>query len=195
MIRKVAVALLIFVACFVVSAQEEFSVEFPMSTEIGNTAFSFSVPYEYGNNKNIATAYNSIGSYHYCVGSAQVWNGTANSFVALSYFKSGKPPIEVEKAAFMDSFKKSRGIVEGEGTNTVIAGYNATVWDDARMPYIDPLGLLAHMPAKLAYVDVDPYRTVSVVAQDPVFSLINWTLKLEIGAPSIGCEIWTWSSC
>ena len=175
-----ALIVLLMVACSVVSAQEQFSVEFPMSMEIGNTAFSFDVPYDYGDNKNIATAYNSIAGYHYCVGSVQVWNGMANSFVALSYFKSGKPPMEMERAAFVNSFKKSRGMVEGEGIDTVVAGYNATVWDDAQMPYIDPLGLLAHMPATLAFVNIDSNRTVSIVAQPITFGIINQTLRVEV---------------
>jgi len=69
----VLIALLV-VACFVGSAQEGFPVEFPMSTEIGNTAFSFNVPYSY-DDERIRVAYNTIVDdgyvYSYTVASVQ----------------------------------------------------------------------------------------------------------------------------
>lgn len=144
-------------------------------------AFSFEVPYEY-DNPRIATACNQIMSngvaYPYFVGSVQPASNSTMAFVAISYFPYGKPPIDVEKAAFLNSFEKSRGKVSGQGVSATVMEYNATLWYDAKMPYTDPVGLLAHMPAILAFVDVDSNRTVSIVAQAPAFDLISRTLRV-----------------
>ncbi len=173
--------IMLLIACSVGGAQK---VEFKNSTAIGGTTFSFSVPYEY-DQENEETGRDKIKGqygevYNYSVGSLQpMEDNFFSSYVEVCYFPDGRPPADLERGAFLVSFKRIGGILSSpEPKKGVVCGYAGEIWE-GHISIKENDGP-AYVPITLALLEVDEIRTLAILAEPPVFEEINKSLIIEI---------------
>ncbi len=171
-----ALIVLLLVACSVGSAQK---AEFKNSTAIGGTSFYFDVPYDY-DQKNEETGYDKIKGqygelYNYSVGSLQpMKDNFFSSYVEVSYFPNGRPPADLERGAFLVSFKRIGGVLaDSSSQKAVVCGYTGEIWEG----YISAEG--GDIPIMLALLGVDETKMLAILAEPPVFEEINKSLVIE----------------
>jgi hypothetical protein len=172
----------LLVACSVGSAQK---VEFISYTTAIGASFSFDVPYKYDQKNERIASDKIVGEngkpYDYVAGSLQpMKNNFFSSYVEISYFHEGRPPADLERGAFLVSFKRIGGILPNpEPKKGVVCGYAGEIWEGT---YISAEGIdgPAYVPTTLALLGVDETRTLAILAEPPVFEEINKSLVIEL---------------
>lgn len=188
-----AFALLVLMACFVLSASvsgETIRLTAENTFEkIGNTTFSFDVPaYD---NLDLATADGDVDGYEYVSVSVQYYNFSTLmlGYVEVAYYENGRPPNETSEQALLKTFCNKTGgcVYDLNESYTVVSGYPAKVWD-----VYNPMN---HREGFVAWLIVDDQRTVGIIADYIAFEPLQRTFQTPI-TDVFAVEVWYMSfSC